>query len=315
MPVSQSSATINCEQPLVHPKVGHVRFDFFRSLWFWGMLTIGLVFGIPNASWKLTGIAAILTLLTLCLGHSVGLHRGIIHETYSMPPLLRGILAYLAVLTGMGGPLTWITIHGVRDYWQNQKDCPRFFAYQHSYLRDIWWNLHHRYASYDRREEVRLPKGIYQDRWLVFLEKTWPLHNLGLAVVFWLTLGPEAVAICICARIGLGILGHQAVGYASHAFGHQPYPIEGAHESGTNHWFLGVVSFGEGFHNYHHAFPESARMGLGRYDFDLGWYMICAMEKLNLIWSVKTPKSHESKNHKHDPVSNCVKTGLRIKLI
>lgn len=126
------------------------------------------------------------------------------------------------------------------------------------------------------------------DPWLCFLERTWPLHVLGLTGVVLAVLGPEAVALCVCARTAAGILGHWAVGYAAHVWGERRYALPGAAESGTNIWVLGVLSFGEGFHNNHHAFPGSARMGQKAHELDLGWWVIRGLCRLGLVRDVRT---------------------------
>jgi fatty-acid desaturase len=300
---------------LVPAEVGRVRVSWGKSLWLWGMAVPGLVIGAPTLTAATAALAMALAFVTLCLGHSVGLHRGLIHRSYRASPIVRGALAYLAVQTGLGGPLTWIRFHAVRDYWQNQPACPRFFSYDHSLLCDLHWNLHLRFEpatrhqsrarggdtdafadgagasgchEIDDRAMHRVPAELLQDRWLRYLERTWPLHVGALAALLWLTLGPAAVASCICARVAAGTIGHVIITYAGHRWGDQRFVIPGASDSGRNVWLLGVLSFGEGFHNNHHAFPRSARMGLRRHELDLGWCCIWLMAKLRLVRDVRT---------------------------
>jgi stearoyl-CoA desaturase (delta-9 desaturase) len=265
------------------PSIGRLRFDPVKALWLWGMALPGLFLGVPALTPRLTALSLLLTFLTLCLGHSVGLHRGIIHRSYEAGPLARGVLAYGFILTGLGGPLAWARIHAVRDYWQNRLDCPPYFAYRHSPFRDFWWNLHLAFLPADDRADRKLPPDVLRDPWLRFLEATWPLHTALLAGILYVTLGAEAVAVCVCGRVSGGILGHWAVGYASHAWGKRPHAIPGAAETGTNNWLLGVLSFGEGFHNTHHAFPESPRMGRFWWELDLGWLSLAAMRRLGWV--------------------------------
>lgn len=271
---------------LVPPEIGRVRFDAGKTIWLWGMAIPGLALGIPSATPATLAVSLVLAFLTLCVGHSVGLHRGIIHRTYEARPVVRGALAYLFVLTGLGGPLSWARLHAVRDYWQNRADCPPYFAYRHSMARDFLWNLHLRFEPADDRADHRLPPDILRDPWLRFLERTWPLHVLALALAILAVLGPAGVAVCVCARTAASITAHWFVGYAAHAWGERRFEIPGATESGTNVWLLGVLSFGEGFHNNHHALPGSARMGMRAHELDLGWLAIRALEKLRLVRGV-----------------------------
>jgi len=280
---------------LVPAHVGRVRFDFGKSAWLWGMALPGVLVGLPALTPRLAAVSVALAFVTLCAGHSVGLHRGVIHRSYEAGPLVRGALAYLFVLTGLGGPLSWARLHAVRDLWQNSADCPPYFAYRHSMARDFWWNLHLRFVPADDRADARLPADVLRDPWLRFLERSWPLHVLLLALALGAWLGPEAVAVCVCLRTAGGILGHWAVGYAAHVWGERRYAIAGASECGTNLWWLGVLSFGEGFHNNHHAFPRSARMGLRAGELDLGWLTVRALEAAGLVHGVKSAvQGHEA---------------------
>jgi fatty-acid desaturase len=270
---------------LVPPEIGRVRFDAGKAIWLWGMAIPGLA-GIPFATRATLAVSLVLAFVTLCVGHSVGLHRGIIHRTYQASPAVRGALAYLFVLSGLGGPLSWARLHAVRDLWQNRADCPPYFAYRHSAARDFVWNLHLRFEPADDRAEARLPPDVLGDPWLRVLERTWPLHVLALALGILAVLGPGGVAVCVCARTAASIVGHWFVGYAAHAWGERRFEIPGAAETGTNVWLLGVLSFGEGFHNNHHALPRSARMGMRARELDLGWLVIRALEALRLVRGV-----------------------------
>ena len=272
--------------PLVPPEIGRVRFDAAKSAWLWGTLVAGVAWGVPALTWRLTALSFALTYVTLCLGHSVGLHRGIIHRAYATSRTVRGTLAYLFVLSGLGGPLAWARLHAVRDHWQNQADCPRYFAYRHSVLRDFMWNLHTTFVPADDRADGRLPADVLGDRWLRFLDRTWRLHVLALGAACFVALGAGAAAVCVAARTAAGILGHWFVGYAAHAWGERRFQVPGAAETGTNQPVLGVLSFGEGFHNNHHAFPRSARMGLRAREIDLGWLSLLLLERLRLVAGV-----------------------------
>ena len=279
------------DSPLVEPSLGRVRFDVVKAAWLWAMLIPGAVVGLAVVTPRLAVASLGLAFLTLCVGHSVGLHRGVIHGTYRARPFVRAVLAELFVLSGLGGPLSWARLHAVRDHWQSQLDCPRLFAYRHGLARDFVWNLHLRFDAADARADVKLKPGVLDDAWLRFLERTWPLHQLAFALVVLAIGGPDAVAVCICSRTACGILGHWFVGYAAHAWGAQPYVVAGASESGTNVWWLGVLSFGEGFHNNHHAHPWSARMGMRRYELDVGWIVLRALAFVRVVRDVRDVRS------------------------
>ncbi|GAB3839700.1 fatty acid desaturase [Hymenobacter jeollabukensis] len=257
-----------------------------KVFWLYLMLVPALLWAPAAFTWPRFAASALLTFVTVGVGHSIGLHRGLIHRAYRCSRLTRGVLAYLAVQAGMGAPLAWIRVHHYRDYWQNQPDCPRYFAYRHSALRDYFWNLH---LAFHPADDARypLPAAVLHDRWLRWLDKTWYWHVLGFIALLAVVFGPEVAVVCGFARISTAILGHWFVNYMVHSYGYARYRIEQATESGYNDWLLGLLSFGEGFHNNHHAHPASAKLSAAWYEVDLGWPAVRLLQWLGLVWRVQ----------------------------
>src|SRR5262249_35041283 len=61
-------------------------------------------------------------------------------------------------------------------------------------------------------------------------------------------------------------------------------------DTSTNSFWVAILTFGEGWHNNHHAAPQAARHGLAWYEIDMNWYGICALRMLGLAWDVKLSK-------------------------
>ena len=220
------------------------------------------------------------------LGHSIGLHRGVIHKTYTSSKTVRNVLLYLFVLTGLGSPLNWIKLHYYRDYWQNRVDCPPYFAYTHSLLTDFWWNLHLQFTA-KNLERYNIPKEDLNDKWIIWLHKTWYIHNLFfMMVIFWLS-DFNTMLFIMFFRISITLLAHWYIGFITHKYGYARYHIKNANESAYNDILLGLLSFGEGFHNNHHAHPNSAKFSLQWYEIDMGWYLLLILKKLHLIRNIK----------------------------
>jgi len=277
---------LDARESLVGVADGRVRFAPSKVVWLYLVLAgSGLVLVFPP-SLGACAAAVGLTGLTLCAGHSVGLHRGVIHRTYACSAWLRGLLAYVFVHTGIGGPISWIRLHYVRDHYQNCADCPRYFRYDHSACLDYFWNLHLRFEPRDA-SIYGVPARDEQDGWLRFLERTWPVHVALLGAALWLFFGPSVAIVCVPLRVGVSVLGHWYVGFAAHKHGAVRYELDGAAEIGRNLPWLGVLSFGEGFHNNHHANPGSARMGEGPLELDLGYGLLLALERLGLVHDLR----------------------------
>jgi stearoyl-CoA desaturase (delta-9 desaturase) len=103
----------------------------------------------------------------------------------------------------------------------------------------------------------------------------------------WACFGLDVAVVCVPVRVLVSVIGHWYIGFEAHKDGGVRYVLDGSAEIGRNLPLLGIVSFGEGFHNNHHANPSSARMGEGKYELDLGWYLVLALERLGLVWDVQ----------------------------
>lgn len=257
-----------------------------KVLWFGGHILIAALFAVPMFRWDtffmFVGISAVI----LCAGHSVGVHRLMIHRAFVAPRWLERLLVYLGTLLGMAGPLELVRMHHQRDFLQHQTQCPDFFCHRSGYLKDFLYNF---FCGY------RLPEGAvppisnagFADPFIRFLDRTWQLQQLPLAALLWSVGGWSWVVWGISVRIVVSVAGHWYVGYRCHNDGERPHWDPSASVQGSNHLFLGILSFGEGFHNNHHAFPNSARMGLEPGQVDLGFAFVRLLRFAGLAWRVQ----------------------------
>ena len=278
------------------PKTEHgiIKFSWKKSIWLYAMtLPIVLIdFSSINKFDIILNIC--LLVLTVGIGHSVGLHRGIIHKSYKTSKTFRNISLYLFILTGLGSPLSWLRQHYYRDYWQNRKDCPRYFQYKHSLFTDYIWNLHLTYIPVNE-SRYNIPLKDINDSTIKWLNKTWIIHYILFMAILYLVFGFNSMLFATCFRTSLIILGHWYIGYASHKYGYSRYKIVEADESGYNDVILGLLSFGEGFHNNHHSYPTSAKFSSRWYEIDFGWMIACCLMKLKVIKNVNLQEGHLKK--------------------
>lgn len=276
---------------------GEIRWNPKMSIWLTVMFGLTAWFGPETLSWTTLALFTFSTAFILCVGHSVGMHRGMIHKTYKTSKWFERALIYLGTLAGMGGPIGLFRMHESRDYWQNQPEAPEFYAYDHGVWRDYIWYCHSQFvpSSPAHQAPLDIPAAIEQDRFYIWLERTWMLHQLPLAALMWWMGGLGFVIWGVCARVAVGILGHWFVNYAAHTAGYRSYEIVGSGEQGRNSLIFGAMSMGEGWHNNHHAWPNSARLGIEWWELDIGYISIRVMQALGLVWDVQVA-------HEVDPV-------------
>ena len=112
---------------------GTITFSWRKTVWLYFILTPIFFIDVSSIDERAIALTTTLLFLTVGIGHSVGLHRGVIHKSYRTSRTFRNISMYLFVLTGMGSPLSWLKQHYYRDYWQNRGDCPSYFQYKQSF--------------------------------------------------------------------------------------------------------------------------------------------------------------------------------------
>ncbi len=274
------------------PCLGTVRLDWPKTLWN-GAMIAGTIAALFVATWQAVAMSLVLTYATLLVGHSVGMHRMMIHRTFKAKPWLARTLIYLGTLVGVSGPSGIIRIHDTRDWAQRGAFCHDFFAHRAGFWQDLAWNLFYRF-EFARPPLVTIEPEIADDPFTRFLDATWRWQQLPLAVLLYAAGGWPFVLWGVCARVLVSTAGHWSVTYFCHNPHLSPHPgrwlVEGAGIQAANLPGLGLLTYGECWHNNHHAFPESARIGLEPGQTDPGWWVIRAFERAGLVYSVGIPR-------------------------
>ncbi|MEM1295596.1 MAG: acyl-CoA desaturase, partial [Verrucomicrobiota bacterium] len=175
---------IHCPTPQTNPVAGRVTWSASKSIWFWANALIAIIGGYLTYSWDAAIVSAILTVITLCLGQSVGLHRLLIHRSFECPWPLELILVYLGSLVGLGGPRKAIYLHEIRDWSQRHPNCHPLFIHSSHPLRDCWWQLNCE-VRLDHPPELILKQGVDDRPIYRLMDHFWPLLQLPVAGVLF----------------------------------------------------------------------------------------------------------------------------------
>lgn len=267
---------------------GRVCWHVSKSLWISLHIAICLVFALPMATPGAIGVFLLLTWLTLLFGHSVGMHRRLIHRTFVCKPWLDGVLIYFGVLVGMAGPFGIIRVHDMRDWAQRLPECHDFFSHRRPLWMDAFWQLHCRF-EFNRPPEFHIERQTLNNRWLQLLERTWMLQQLPLATALYLLGGWPWVVWGISARIVVSVVGHWTITYLTHNPGPGNWFVPHAGVQASDRPGLGWLTMGECWHNNHHAFPESARIGFSG-QTDPGWWVIRRLQRIGCVSEVRLPR-------------------------
>jgi len=285
---------------------GEVKLDPIKVMWTGGMMLAFLWLAPSNKNVVSICLGLGLTYITLLFGHSVGMHRMLIHRSFKTQKWLRNLLLYLGTLVGIGGPSAVIKTHDTRDWAQRAENCHDFFSHRRGYLRDISWQLFYKF-EFENPPELVIEPELRNDPFIKHIDCFWRVHQIGFAVVLFLIGGLPFVVWGICFRVVISIIGHWTVTYICHNPGPGRWDVitNGVQASnlGLPAWINGLLTHGECWHNNHHAFPESARIGLDAGQVDPAAWVIEKLERCGLVYDVGMPRKVISDLRPRAPLS------------
>jgi len=273
-----------------NPLRGVVYWNPIKSIWISGMAIVAIVGGALTFSLDALLVFVVLSAITICGGHSVGMHRLLIHRSFNTHIRVEHFLVYLGVLVGMAGPHGMIKLHDFRDWGQRQKQCHPFFAHTAGFWKDAWWQLHCS-IKLDHEPEFVIEENVRNDRFYKMVEATWMWQQLPLAIILFVLGGLPWVIWGIAVRVSVSLIGHWLVGYYTHQPKEQLLHVENTAVQGYNLPKLGIITFGEAYHENHHAFPSSANLGIMKGQVDLGWWLIRLLAGVGLAEEINEPNN------------------------
>ena len=231
-------------------------------------------------------------------GITVGYHRLFTHRSFKATRATRGVLAVLGSAAVEGDVIDWVATHRKHHRFSDQDGDPHSPHVGHApgwrgalrgfYHAHVGWTV----ATGDRASPARYAKDLLADPLIAFVSRTflvWVLAGLalsfGLGVALTGTVLGGLTALLWGGAVRIFVL-HQvtfSINSLCHVFGRQRFRT--GDESRNLAW-LAPLSFGESWHNNHHAFPTSAEHGMGRWQLDPSALIISALERLGLAWDV-----------------------------
>ncbi|MDG2990630.1 fatty acid desaturase [Candidatus Synechococcus calcipolaris G9] len=254
----------------------------WHTVFFIALVHVGALFAfLPEMfSWSAVLLAFVLHWVTAGLGITLGWHRLVTHRSFQVPKWLEYILVFFGTLTMQGGPIWWVGLHRHHHLYSDQSvdhhDSRKGFMWSH-----LEWMLRDVPAT---KEIPRFTKDIGDDPVYKFLDENFVWIQLAFGVVLYLWGGWPFVVWGIFVRLVTVYHTTWLVNSATHMFGYRTFETE---DYSTNCWWVALVTFGEGWHNNHHAHQFSARHGLKWWEIDLTWMTIRFLQILGLATKVR----------------------------
>ncbi len=239
--------------------------------------------------------------ITGLLGVTLCYHRLLTHRSFHVPKWLEYVLTLCGMLALQGGPLKWVATHRVHHAFSDRPQDP------HSPTRGFWWAhmlwlfAHDEVLDDPSRKFHRFVPELARDPVYRFFEETTGLWTIALGIVFYAWGGLSALVWGVFLRTAFVYHATWLVNSASHLWGYQSYTTN---EGSRNNWWVALVSYGEGWHNNHHAYPSSAAHGLRWWEVDFTYLHIRALALCKLATRIRLPQGGPAKLPAPHPVDS-----------
>lgn len=251
-------------------------------------------------SWKAALAAAILWWISGSLGIGMGYHRLLTHRGYKTPKWLEYFLTICGTVALEGGPIFWVATHRIHHQFSDKDGDP------HSPIDGKWWShmgwiLMGKSLHQDTQTLARYVPDLAKSRFHVWITKYHYVPPVAVLVLLYAVGGLPFLLVAGFLRTVLGLHSTWLVNSATHSWGSRRFATR---DLSTNSWWVALFTFGEGWHNNHHAHPVSARHGLKWYEVDLNWYAIWTLKKLGLARHVYRVKLSELREHEREKLAS-----------
>ncbi len=248
-------------------------------------------------TWSGLVVCLVLCFVTGALGITVCFHRLLTHRSYKTPKWFEYVLTCCGCLALQGGPITWVATHRLHHKESDEQPDP------HTPLVSFLWShigwMFFTDPQLDGYEKIRrFAKDLDRDRVIRFLQKTFVPIYIGFSAILF------AVGFAIDGwELGLSLLvwgtfvrtvyvwhATWLVNSATHLWGYRNYFTK---DNSRNTWWVALLTFGEGWHNNHHADQRSAAHGHRWFEFDVSYWTIRAMGWVGLARDIVRPAKLE----------------------
>lgn len=234
-------------------------------------------------SWENVAALLIGNWIVGSLGVGLGWHRLLTHRGFKSPKWLEYFLTTMGTMSIQDSPDKWVATHRMHHAFVETEQDP------HSTRGGFWWAqigwiVWGTAQDHDEATLKRYVPDLQKDRFHALLNRFYYVPIIISAFLLFAIGGWSMVVWGVFGRVVLGWHTTWFVNSISHMWGKREFETR---DDSTNNWIVALLTFGEGWHNNHHAYPTSARHGLKWYQFDMNWITIRVFKKLGWAWDIK----------------------------
>ncbi|NET36674.1 MAG: acyl-CoA desaturase [Cyanothece sp. SIO1E1] len=237
-------------------------------------------------SWSALGVTIVLHWLFGSIGICLGYHRLLTHRSFQVPKWLEYILATIGALAIQGGPIFWVSGHRQHHLHTEDADKDPYAASRGFWWSHMLWILYPRFEFFDRDTYRKYAPDLARDPYYTWLDRYFLVLQLPVALLLYAIGGWSFVVYGVFLRAV--VLWHSTwlINSATHMTGRRRFQVE---DGSRNLWWAAILTYGEGWHNNHHAYPNVAQAGWKWWEIDMTWWAIKSLEAAGLAKKIIRP--------------------------
>ncbi|MBD2103675.1 fatty acid desaturase [Leptolyngbya sp. FACHB-261] len=239
-------------------------------------------------SWKAVGVMLVLHWLFGSVGICLGYHRLLSHRSLQVPRPVEYFLALIGALAAQGGPIFWVGGHRQHHGFTEHEDHDPYSSTRGFWWSHMGWILYSRPEHFDPQNYFRFAPDLARDPIYRFMDKWFLAFQIPLGLALYAFGGWPCVIWGGVMRAILLWHSTWLINSASHKWGYRNFQST---DNSRNLWWAALLTYGEGWHNNHHTYPNMAKAGLHWWEVDVTWWSIQALRKLGLVQKITLPKA------------------------
>jgi fatty-acid desaturase len=250
---------------------------------------LGAIAALFMFSWRNVLISMALYWITVGWGISLGYHRLHTHRSYKVPLWMEYFFAVCGTLTLEGGPIFWVATHRIHHQKSDQPGDPHS-PHDGAWWAHMGWILFGETNHNNTRMMSKYAPDLAKHKFYIWLNNWHWVPMVALGVILLGVGGWPLMFWGVFLRVVVGLHATWLVNSATHMWGTRRFATR---DDSRNSWWVALMTFGEGWHNNHHAHPTSARHGLAWYEFDISWITLTMLKALGIAKQVRVVRIDE----------------------
>ncbi|NES94229.1 MAG: acyl-CoA desaturase [Desertifilum sp. SIO1I2] len=275
--MTQQPQLTNNSQPLVLSWTNLIFFAIIHALallspWFF--------------TWSALGVTLLLHWFLGSIGICLGYHRLLSHRSFQVPKPLEYAIALIGATAMQGGPIFWVSGHRLHHAYTEDVDKDPYSARRGFWWSHVLWILYPQKQFFNAEQYNRFAPDLARDPFYLWLDRYYLLLQIPLGILLYALGGWPFIIWGMCLRAVLLWHSTWLINSVTHVYGYRTFEVN---DNSRNLWWAAILTYGEGWHNNHHAYPQVAKAGWRWWEIDVTWWVIASLRLVGLAKKVIMP--------------------------